>query len=148
MEDGALIWRSVSLEDARRVVAAALAEGRSRSVGVAAAVVGAHGELIAVARLDDARHYYPDLAYGKAIAAAICDEPSRIAGGAPSASPQPRIGVSSVQERAGAIYGQRVVWAAGAVPLHRGGAMVGAVGVAGPEPDIDEEIAVVAARAL
>jgi uncharacterized protein GlcG (DUF336 family) len=141
-----MVGQSLSLEEARRVIDVAFAESRQRGGHIAAAVVGSHGELIAAGRLDGARHYLTDLAYGKAIASAICDEPSSYAGGAPSPTPQPRIGVSSVQERASGIYGQRVVWAAGAVPLHRDGVMVGAIGIASLSAADDEEIAAYTAK--
>jgi uncharacterized protein GlcG (DUF336 family) len=46
------------------------------------------------------------------------------------------------------LNGGRIVFAPGAVPLQREGVAIGAIGVGGAGPDIDEEIAMIAAGAL
>jgi glc operon protein GlcG len=104
------------------------------------AVVDARGDLILAARMDGARHYYPDVAYGKAIGAAMWEENSRVLA--------QRSTTNSVQQRVNRLHGDRIVFAAGAVPLRREGVVVGAVGVGGSGPDSDEEIATIAAQAL
>ncbi len=138
----------LKLRDAQRVVDAAIAEGERRGVTMAAAVVGSDGELFMVARRDGSRDYFADLAYGKAIASAICDEPSSVAAGPTPENPQRRPGVSGVQLRASELYGNRPCWAPGAVPLRQNGTCVGAIGVASLDVEMDEEIAAVAAKAL
>ena len=55
---------------------------------------------------------------------------------------------ASVHERVNRLNGGRIVFAPGAVPLSRRGRVVGAIGVGGAGPDIDEEIATAAAQAF
>jgi uncharacterized protein GlcG (DUF336 family) len=130
----------ITLRDARRLVDAAVAESERRGVTTAVAVVDARGDLIMAVRLDGARHYYPDVAYGKAMGAAMWEEPSRVL--------SQRSATNSVQQRVNRLNGDRIVFAAGAVPLRRDGSVVGAIGVGGSGPDSDEEIAILAAQSL
>jgi uncharacterized protein GlcG (DUF336 family) len=130
----------LTLQDARRVVDAAVAESERRGVKTAVAVEDARGDLIFAVRLDGARSYYPDVAYGKAIGAALWEEDSRILA--------QRSATNSVQQRVNRLNGDRIVFAAGAVPLRRDATVVGAIGVGGSGPDSDEEIARLAATAL
>ena len=46
------------------------------------------------------------------------------------------------------LYGGRVTWVQGAVPIFRGGELVGAVAAGGGPPDKDEEVAQAGADAL
>src|SRR5919197_1431853 len=131
---------SITLEDAERLVGVAVAESRRRGLKTAVAVVDARGDLIIVVRLDGARHYYPDIAYGKAMGSAMWEEPSRVL--------SQRSAGNSVQQRVNRLHGDRLVFAPGAVPLRRDGIVIGAVGVGGSGPDSDEEIATLAAQAL
>jgi uncharacterized protein GlcG (DUF336 family) len=131
---------AITLRDAQRLVDAAVAESERRGVKTAVAVVDARGDLIMAVRLDGARHYYPDVAYGKAIGAAMWEEPSRVL--------SQRSATNSVQQRVNRLNGDRIVFAAGAVPLRRDGSVVGAIGVGGSGPDSDEEIAILAAQSL
>ncbi len=131
---------ALSLDDARRVADAAVAESRRRGVRTAIAVVDRRGDLVVVARLDGARSYYPDVAYGKAMAAALWQSDSR------SLPREP--GAASVQARVNQMQGGRIVVAPGGVLLRRDGEIVGALGVGGSGPDSDEAIAKHAARAL
>jgi uncharacterized protein GlcG (DUF336 family) len=130
----------ISLEDAQRMVAAALAESRGRNVKTAISVVDARGDMIIACRMDGARSYYPDVAYGKAIGAALWGDLSR--------NLSARSGNNSVQIRVNALNGGRIVFAPGAVPLLRDGEVVGALGVGGSGGESDEEIAVIAAKVL
>jgi uncharacterized protein GlcG (DUF336 family) len=131
---------AITLRDAQRLVDAAVAESERRGVKTAVAVVDARGDLIMAVRLDGARHYYPDVAYGKAMGAAMWEEPSRVH--------SQRSATNSVQQRVNRLNGDRIVFAAGAVPLRRDGSVIGAIGVGGSGPDSDEEIAILAAQAL
>src|SRR5215472_16395686 len=131
---------SISLDDAQRLVGVAVAESQRRGVKTAVAVVHARGDLVIAVRLDGARHYYPDVAYGKAMGAAMWEEPSRVL--------SQRSGANSVQQRVNRLNGDRIVFAPGAVPLHRDGIVVGAIGVGGSGPDTDEVIAMLAAQTL
>ena len=130
----------LTLAEAQRLIELALAESLRRGVKTAAAAVDARGDLIAAARLDGARHYYPDVAYGKAIAAALWEQPSRALA--------QRSAANSVQQRVNGLNGGRLVFAPGAIPLRRDGQTIGALGVGGSGGDSDEEIALIAARGL
>jgi uncharacterized protein GlcG (DUF336 family) len=131
---------SISLKDAQRLVTVAVAESERRGVKTAVAVVDARGDLVIAVRLDGARHYYPDVAYGKAMGSAMWEESSRVL--------SQRSGTNSVQQRVNRLNGDRIVFAPGAVPLRRAGVVIGAIGVGGSGPDSDEEIATLAAQAL
>jgi uncharacterized protein GlcG (DUF336 family) len=131
---------AISLEDAQRMVEAALAESRKRDVKTAVSVVDARGDMIVTCRLDGARSYYPDVAYGKAIGAALWGDHSR--------NLSARSGNNSVQQRVNSLNGGRIVFAPGAVPLLRDSVVVGAIGVGGSGGDSDEEIAEIAASRL
>ena len=134
------MYASISLREAQRIVGVAIAESERRGVKTAVAVVDARGDLVLAARLDGARHYYPDVAYGKAMGSAMWEEPSRAL--------SQRSGTNSVQQRVNRLNGDRIVFAPGAVPLRRDGSVIGAIGVGGSGPDSDEEIATLAAQAL
>jgi uncharacterized protein GlcG (DUF336 family) len=131
---------SISLKDAQELVKVAVAESMRRGVKTAVAVVDARGDLVIAVRLDGARHYYPDIAYGKAMGSAMWEESSRVL--------SQRSGTNSVQQRVNRLNGDRIVFAPGAVPLRRNGVVIGAIGVGGSGPDSDEEIAMLAAQAL
>jgi glc operon protein GlcG len=127
---------SLSLEAARRVVAASEAEARSRGLGVVIAVVDPAGNLIELSRMDAAQVASVEVGIGKARTAAIFRRPSRIfeeqvARGRVAALALP--GATALQ---------------GGVPIAAGGVVVGAVGVSGDSPQVDEEIAIAGARAL
>ena len=132
--------RPISLEEAMRMVEAALAESRRREAKTAVSVVDARGDMIVTCRLDGARSYYPDVAYGKAIGAALWGDASR--------NLSARSGNNSVQQRVNSLNGGRIVFAPGAVPLLRDGVVIGAIGVGGSGGESDEEIAVIAAKLL
>jgi uncharacterized protein GlcG (DUF336 family) len=131
---------SISLKEAQQLVSVAVAESERRGVKTAVAVVDGRGDLVIAVRLDGARHYYPDVAYGKAMGSAMWEESSRVL--------SQRSATNSVQQRVNRLNGDRIVFAAGAVPLRRDGVVIGAIGVGGSGPDSDEEIATLAAQAL
>lgn len=131
---------SISLKEAQHLVSVAVAESERRGVKTAVAVVDARGDLVIAVRLDGARHYYADVACGKAMGSAMWQEPSRVL--------SQRSGTNSVQQRVNRLHGDRIVFAPGAVPLQREGVVIGAIGVGGSGPDSDEEIAALAAQAL
>jgi uncharacterized protein GlcG (DUF336 family) len=131
---------AITLKNALRMCEAAVAESERRGVRTAVAVVDARGDLIVAMRIDGARHYYPDIAYGKAMGAALWESPSR--------ELSQRSGNNSVQQRVNSLQGGRIVFAPGAVPLKRDGVVIGAIGVGGSGPDSDEEIAIQAAALL
>ena len=132
--------KALSLEDAQRMTEAALAESRRRNVLTAVSVVDARGDMILTCRLDGARSYYPDVAYGKAIGSALWGDESK--------NLSARSGNNSVQIRVNGLNGGRIVFAPGAVPLMRDGEVIGAIGVGGSGGESDSEIAALAAKLL
>jgi uncharacterized protein GlcG (DUF336 family) len=132
--------QGLTLEESWKIVERALAESRRRGVKTAVSVVDARGDMIMTCRLDGARSYYPDVAYGKAIGSALWGDRSR--------NLSARSGNNSVQQRVNSLNGGRIVFAPGAVPLLRDGVVIGAVGVGGSGPDSDEQIAELAAAEL
>jgi len=131
----------ITLDEAQKIVSVAVERSRTKGVHTAIAVVDNAGSLIALARLDGARSYYPDVARGKAMATALWD-------GTPSRELSGRSGSNSVQQAVNHMHGGRIVFAPGAVAIMRGDEMIGVVGVGGSGPDCDEEIAIEAAKAL
>ena len=130
----------LNLKEAQRLLNIAIDESERRGVKTAVAIVDQRGDLIVAARLDGARYYYPDVAYGKAMAAAMWEaDSSTLARGT---------GTNTVQQRVNSMNGGRMVFAGGAVLLKRGDEIVGAIGVGGSGPESDEEIARVAAGAV
>jgi glc operon protein GlcG len=128
--------RSLSLAGARRILAAAETEARKRGVGVVTVVVDEEGHLIALSRMDDAQVASVEVGIGKARTAAIFRRPSRVF------EEQIRDGRVAALALAGATPLQ------GGVPVLQGGVVIGAVGVSGDSPQVDEEIAIAGARAL
>jgi glc operon protein GlcG len=132
----ALRKQSLSLAAARRIVAAAEAEARRRGVGVVTVVVDEAGHLIQLSRMDAAQVASVEVGIGKARTAAIYRRPSR------EFEEQVRNGRVAALALAGATPLQ------GGVPVRLDGVVVGAVGVSGDTPQVDEEIAIAGAEAL
>jgi glc operon protein GlcG len=126
----------LTLEGARRVAAAAEADARRRGLPVVVAVVDDSGELLLVERLDGTQVGSIRVGIGKARTAAHFRRPTRF---------------FEEQVRNG-----RIVTLAledftplqGGVPILAGGQFVGAVGVSGDSPQVDEEIATVGAAVV
>jgi glc operon protein GlcG len=132
----ALARRSLCLFAARRIIAAAEAEARARGVGVVTAVVDAAGHLIQLSRMDTAQVASVEVGIGKARTAAIYRRPSR---------------VFEEQIQSGRVAALALAGATpltGGIPVILDGAVIGAVGVSGDTPQVDEEIAIAGANAL
>jgi glc operon protein GlcG len=131
---------ALTLEAAKRVIAAAVAEARRNDVGGAIAVVDVGGHVIALERLDGTFAASADISIGKARTAALFRRPT-----------------SFFEE---AINGGRTAMAAlpslpdftplqGGVPIMAGDEVIGAVGISGAaSAKQDEEIATIAAAAV
>ncbi len=126
----------LSLEAARRIIAAAEAEATARGVGVVTVVVDASGTIIELSRMDTAQVASVNVGIGKARTAAIYRRPSR------DFEEQIRNGRIAALALADATPLQ------GGVPVLVAGRVVGAVGVSGDTPQVDEDIAIVGAAAL
>ena len=131
---------SVSLSDARRVIAAG--EEQATSIGQPSniAVVDAGGNLVAHIRMDGAWLGSIDISINKAFTARAFDLST--AELAESSGPgQQFYGIH-------ASNGGRVMIFAGGIPLTRDGTVVGAVGVSGGMGEQDQAVAEAAAAAL
>ena len=131
---------SISLDEAERVIRASLEKAKDLGFNVAVAVVDMETSLVASARMDGTNPFTPDVTRGKAVATVVTKgTPSGVAAGR---FPQELLSV--VRD----LYGGRVTWVQGAVPLYRGGELIGAVAAGGGPPDQDEVIAQAGADAL
>lgn len=131
---------TVSLEDARRVIAAA--EARAAEVGqpMNVAVADAGGNLVAHVRMDGAWLGSVDISINKAFTARAFDIETKALG----ENSQP----------GGQFYGihasnhGRIMIFAGGIPLRRNGTVVGAIGVSGGTGAQDQTVAEAGAAAL
>jgi glc operon protein GlcG len=126
----------LTLDAARRVAAAAEADARRRGLGVVIAVVDEGGTLIVLERLDAAQVASVDVAIAKARTAAIFRRPSR---------------VFEEQVKNGRVAALALPGASaliGGLPLEYGGRVIGAVGISGDSPQVDEDIAAAGVAAL
>jgi glc operon protein GlcG len=128
--------RVLSLAAARKIVAAAEAEAVSRRVGVVIVVVDSAGTIIELARMDTAQVASVNVGIGKARTAAIYRRPSR------DFEEQVKNGRVAALALADATPLQ------GGVPVLVDGTVVGAVGVSGDTPQVDEAIAIAGAAAI
>lgn len=131
---------NVTLEDARRVIAAGEAKAAEIGVPMNVAVVDAGGNLVAHVRMDGAWIGSIDISINKAFSSRAFDVSTRELGklGGPDG---PAFGIDGSN-------GGRVVIFPGGEPLHKDGAIVGAVGVSGGVPDQDEQVAKAGVAAL
>ena len=128
--------RVLSLAAARKIVAAAEIEAAARGVGVVIVVVDASGTIIELSRMDAAQIASVNVGIGKARTAAIYRRPSR------DFEEQIKTGRVAALALADATPLQ------GGVPVLVDGKVVGAVGVSGDTPQVDEAIAIAGAAAV
>lgn len=127
---------ALTLAAARLAVQAAVTEAARRGLGVVTVVVDASGTIVQLSRMDAAQVGSVNVGIGKARTAALFRRPSR---------------VFEEQIKSGRIAALALADATplqGGVPIVIGGTVVGAVGVSGDSPSVDEEIALAGARAL
>lgn len=130
---------SVSLDDARRVIAAGEAKAREIGQPQNIAVVDAGGNLVAHVRMDGAWIGSIDISINKAFTARALDISTKaLANNAQPGGPFFGIHASN---------GGRIMIFAGGIPLQRGGQIVGAVGVSGGDGKQDQTVAEAAAAA-
>ncbi len=127
---------TLSLAAARSIIAAAEREATGRGVGVVTVVVDPSGNVIQLSRMDSAQVASVEVGIGKARTAAIYRRPSRVF------EEQVKNGRVAALALAGATPLQ------GGVPVLVDGVVVGAVGVSGDTPQVDEDIAIAGAAAL
>lgn len=132
--------QTVTLDDARRVIAAGEAEAERQGQPVNIAVVDAGGSLTAHVRQDGAWRGSVDIAINKAYTARAFDLPTDQL----AENSQPGQQFYGIQES----NNGRVMIFAGGIPLTADGGVVGAVGVSGGTGDQDQAVAEAAAAAL
>jgi glc operon protein GlcG len=126
----------LSLEAAKKIAAAAEVAAREKGVGVVIAVVDDGGHLILLHRLDDTQVASVNVGIGKARTAAIYRRPSK------DFEDQIRAGRVAALALADSTPLQ------GGVPIKLDGNVIGAVGVSGDTPQVDEGIAIAGANAF
>lgn len=126
----------LSLEAAKKIAAVAEVAAREKGVGVVIAVVDDGGHLILLHRLDDTQVASVNVGIGKARTAAIYRRPSK------DFEDQIRAGRVAALALADSTPLQ------GGVPIKLDGKVIGAVGVSGDTPQVDEGIAIAGANAF
>jgi uncharacterized protein GlcG (DUF336 family) len=130
----------ITLEDARRIIAAAEKEAVSQGQPMNIAVVDAGGNLVAHVRMDGAWIGSVDISINKAWTARAFDiETKDLA--KESQSGEQFFGIHTTNRG-------RVVIFAGGIPLRRGGKVVGGIGVSGGVAKQDQAVAEAGAKAV
>jgi glc operon protein GlcG len=126
----------LSLGAAKRIATAAEAAARTRGVGVVIAIVDDGGHLLLLHRLDDTQVASVNVSIGKARTAAIYRRPSKVF------EDQIKAGRVAALARADSTPLQ------GGIPITLDGKVIGAIGVSGDTPQVDEDIAIAGAGAF
>ncbi|MEH2085025.1 MAG: heme-binding protein [Nostoc sp.] len=131
---------SVSLDDARRILAAGEAKARAIGQPMNLAVVDAGGNLVAHIRMDDAWIGSIDISINKAFTARAFNLSTKSL----SEDAQPGKQFYGIH----ASNGGRIMIFAGGIPLQRDEQIVGAVGVSGGSGEQDQAVAEAAVAAF
>ena len=133
---------ALSYEDASKALSAALAKANEIGVGLSVAVVDDAGNPVALARMTGARRGTTSFAcQGKAMVAAIW--------GVPSAEVAARFANNSkIADHAQGLYGHRLLFLGGGLPLKVGDQVVGAIAASGGTGDQDLIVATAGAAAF
>ena len=123
---------AITLDEADRIVAAAISKARQLNIKASVAVCDAGGQLIAFKRLDGAFWASGIAAQGKAVTSVAFASPS---GDVAEWADRPPVRAIM------AIDGGRMVPGKGAIPILTDGVVEGACGVSGGTGDQDEECA-------
>lgn len=122
---------TVNLEQARRAIAAAVAEARRINVPMAIAVVDTSGNLVAFEKMDNTQTASILVAQNKAVSAAVYRRPTKVF--------QDALAAGGANLRILTLPNANAV--EGGVPLTQGGRITGAIGVSGGSPDQDSAVA-------
>lgn len=120
---------ALTLEQAEKMIEGARRKAEELGIAVSIAVVDAAGHLIALRRMDGARVTTPDMAQGKAFAAAIVQRPSAELMQMPFYSSGPEVA------------GGRIVPFPGGIPIREGDQIIGGIGVGGGTGEQDVQCA-------
>ena len=118
----------VTIDQAKKIAAGAVAECQSNKWNVAVAVVDPHGSLVYFERIEDTQYSSMDIAIMKARAAATYRRPTRVF-------------MEVINKTPATATLPGVVGSPGGVPIFVGGKVIGAVGVSGVTGDQDEQCA-------
>jgi glc operon protein GlcG len=129
---------NVTLEQARKIYAAAEAEARRNNAPVAIAVVDTAGNLVLYQRLDNTQTASIRLAVDKAASAAIYRRSTRVF--------QESLARGGENLRILALNG--AVPVEGGLPIFLDGRVIGGIGVSGAPGDLDNQIAQAGAKGL
>jgi glc operon protein GlcG len=122
---------NVTLEQAKKIAAAAAAEGRKNSWPVAIAIVDTAGQLVYFERADDTQTGSLLIAQDKAVSAAMLRRSTKVI---QDAIAQGGAGLRFLELR-------HVTPVEGGIPISMGGKIVGAIGVSGVNSDQDGMVA-------
>jgi glc operon protein GlcG len=128
--------KSLTLDGARKIAAAAEAAAKKRNVGVVIAVVDDGGHLLVLERLDNTQVASVDVGIGKARTAAIFRRPTK----------EFEDGIAKGRTASLVIPGATPLQ--GGIPIVLEGKVIGAIGVSGDTPAQDEDIAKAGAAAV
>lgn len=136
---------SLSLNVAQTIIAAALAEARSRNARpLAVIVLDAGGHPLAFAREDGATMFRHDIARAKALGAIGMGDDTRVIAERAKGNP-------AFFQSVTAVVGGNIAFSPGGVLIRDGsavtGAIIGAVGISGDTGDCDEDCALAGIRA-
>lgn len=124
----------MTLDEALRITVKATELAATRGNGIAVAVVDAGGHLITLHRMDGVPFIAAEIAWGKAWTAAAWGETTHDQATKASAVPQFATAITVAS-------GGRYTPQAGGIPIHRDGAVIGAVGASGlASGQTDEQI--------
>ena len=129
----------ITLDEANRVIAGAIAKAEEQETKMSIAVVDAGGRLVAFARMDGAIWAGVYGSTGKAIASAAFKRPS---GFFQDMADRP------IFQGIKAGEGDHMILSQGAVPIMRDGETIGAVGVGGGTGQQDEDCAAAGAESV
>jgi uncharacterized protein GlcG (DUF336 family) len=129
----------MNFDEAEKMLNAAKAKAAEMGAAVSIAVVDNRGDVVALAKLDGARYFTPDIARGKAIVSATVGQASAALA---------EMGSSPIFQTINGMNQGRMIFHQGAVPVTKDGKLIGAVGVSGAASTVDEEIASAGAAAV
>ena len=126
---------TLTIEDARKMMAAAKAEAEKQKWHVTVAVVDDAGRLLMLERMDGARPQTAEVAHLKARSAAVTHRAGKL-------------WEDAVKNRPGMLNFPDAFPVQGGLPITQGGEIIGAVGVSGVQSHEDEQVASAGIAAL
>ena len=119
----------ITLDNAKKIAAAAIVEAKKNNWNVAVAIVDNHGFLVYYERLDDTQTASPDIAIEKARSSAMFRRTTREMEDTVNKGRPSFLGIRSAMT------------VSGGLPIISSGKIIGAIGVSGVTSDQDEQVA-------